>query len=571
MSNWKQKLEEAKDLLDSGIISQDDFNELKDDLLQQVRDESDSNAAVRSNNNVKDSEEVSTVKQPRLVITKGLGDSEEKWTFIASDSLIAGRAFGQGSEDLDLPLTAGVILDWTIENGTPKDPNLQRTFRMSVRHCTFSLTEGNAYLIDNSTNGTFVDGKKLEGNDPYILGDVHTVGIADVITLNAKTISSSDEVNAIHIYCNEVRPNQNTVLVSQTVGLYLSDRSLVEQKDDEAPLVLMIDESNQFYLKNYTLDNCSVDGKALLTGEVHQLEQNITLLECDGEVWVFDTESSSVSSAQGEENQADVEKAAPPVSHKREQSSTNPSTEQGDRPSNGSSVWKTMTFVLGVVVLVMLLSGDDESIQPPEVSLEHSIGSKSTIGKDEILKSTSPEVAEQPKEDANVAQDQAVEDVTVNTDELPVEADATDNSKTQEETKPSIAQDGQPDEASGDAVPDPATTKTTNEVSPDATVVKEGEETTSTEQNNEQNRDCSDLMSLKQTALAEKLDEVTISCLEQKIQDATLTVEDKKTAALLLIVNVASSKSANATVISKYLELFDGQFDAAYKDFTSNQ
>ena len=78
-------------------------------------------------------------------------------------------------------------------------------------------------------------------------------------------------------------------------------------------------------------------------------------------------------------------------------------------------------------------------------------------------------------------------------------------------------------------------------------------------------------MSLKQTALAEKLDEVTISCLEQKIQDATLTVEDKKTAALLLIVNVASSKSANATVISKYLELFDGQFDAAYKDFTSNQ
>jgi len=597
MSDWKSKLKDAKELLDMGAITQEDFDSLKNDLLAQLRGDTPSKGDSTS-----PSKKVGKTSS-RLVMTKGLCESDEGWTFISSEEVVCGRAFGKDTDHVDIKLTAGVIVDWTVEDGVPKDPNLKRSFQISGRHCVFELTNNAFFLRElGASNGTFLDGQRLEKGGKASLEDKHIIGIGDVVSMTVQSLKSDGQVNGLHIFCNEVHPERHTVILNDGVGLFPTAETLVDSSQSNASINLSVDETGQFFLKNCTVQNCSVDGYALAEGEAYPLNGQVVLLECEGEMWLIDLEHAvqgsntvqqSKPASSNQQRSIPVAPKEKPISEAPPTVSTSQTTQDRqieferleverqrlvsqaklttEQPKSAGKWGFMPLFILIVVAVAVLMSGEDDS-NIKEGSVSQPV---QTVG--EPIQTQKP--TEQKEETVSEQADTVGAAVTAEGSATPsTTADGTVTLQVEGKEKAPENTEGNPQvSAKGNSAQELDGVNKSTEGSPVQAVQGDNETTeptenveksepSATEVTQSQVLACTNFTALKPVALKGGLDAGAKVCLENVIATSESTSE-KRAAALLLILNVDSSETTKTEQVTQYQSLFDGQFDVAYKEF----
>ena len=113
------------------------------------------------------------------VLYSGLSDGSVSCAAVAvGDQAAVGRG---GAEDVC----------WWVR---PASGSSKAFARMSRRHATFRLRDGRAWLVDESANGTLLNGRRITKGRPVVLADGDLIDLAGAMPFTVRLYSSGDRV-----------------------------------------------------------------------------------------------------------------------------------------------------------------------------------------------------------------------------------------------------------------------------------------------------------------------------------------------------------------------------------------
>ena len=108
---------------------------------------------------------------------------------------VFGRAFGRGTESLDVKLMIEPILDWSINHFRQfSDENANRSLKISGKHFEIVLNDDGAAICDlGSSNGTQVNGNPLKRERPFPITGPTDATIGEVLDLQFTPLQDLDD------------------------------------------------------------------------------------------------------------------------------------------------------------------------------------------------------------------------------------------------------------------------------------------------------------------------------------------------------------------------------------------
>ena len=192
------------------------------------------------------------------------GGIDNRTQVCLKDKVVFGRPFGGQA---DFKLSVEPIKDYAIVNGKPKDPNLQKTFRVSAAHMQLGINTNGVYMIDKSSNGTKINNTRVQKSKPVNITTKTMVALGDVLDLTVQPLfEKSGITGGVLVRRPKNSTHKSYIMVNGTVGIWPMLSTLfgdVCKGGVEAPLLLERKRNGNVVLKNNRVSECIVETQAL--------------------------------------------------------------------------------------------------------------------------------------------------------------------------------------------------------------------------------------------------------------------------------------------------------------------
>lgn len=198
-----------------------------------------------------------------------------------------GRAFGRGTESLDVKLMLEPILDWSINPFKQfSDENANLSLKISGKHFEIVLNEEGASICDlDSSNGTLVNGSRLKRERPLAITAPIDVTIGEVLELKLTPLQDlNEEIDGVWIDRVNNLQEQSYAIVRGTIGLWPDTVNILGngyRSGIRAPIVLGLGKDNVPVLHNISNETCIVNRHVVGTGEAIALRGSTIEVEYD--------------------------------------------------------------------------------------------------------------------------------------------------------------------------------------------------------------------------------------------------------------------------------------------------
>ena len=99
--------------------------------------------------------------------------------------------------------------------------NFQKSMDLSSRHCTFSIQGSEAYIVDQSTNGTSLNGQDLNKGSSHPLNNGTEVTLSKVLRFGVRTSHDKDgKLGYLLLNRKDNMPHKSHLLLHTSIGLW---------------------------------------------------------------------------------------------------------------------------------------------------------------------------------------------------------------------------------------------------------------------------------------------------------------------------------------------------------------
>jgi len=206
---------------------------------------------------------------------------------------VFGRAFGRGTEALDVKLAVEPILDWTVNSRRQfVDENANRSLKISGKHFEVRSASAGAFIVDvGSSNGTKINNQPLGKHVPTKITELIKVSVGGVLDLTLSPLyTASRSVGGVLIGRPSNSAHKSYALINHSVGVWLDSPCLFGDAFRghlPAPLTLELSEEGEPILINNSCSFCVVDGQKLNIEDSIVLRGDILVLEIEDEIFAL--------------------------------------------------------------------------------------------------------------------------------------------------------------------------------------------------------------------------------------------------------------------------------------------
>ena len=305
MSNALERLKQAKLMLDGSLISQEEFERLRTQILQEITNGTDSPESVQNMGmqTYTDKEESirviesdtmihipvppkpkrrksisknrkgirfftkSTAQKPKKVeLLQGSNMQDFSLNWSGGDAhrmfCTVGNQFSLGSNP---QLSDQQLIIEPIAPAHLYTNNIHRSQRISRTHIIIKNEEDSLTLQSNGSNGTTVQNQSLQKGAQCPLPSGVSVIVANDLVLKTILHKENDRIHGVQLLRDNNRQQKSHLLISDDLGLWEDEEWLIGPQE-EASAVLMI-KDKQLCLFNRNAEDVQIEGATLEKGQ----------------------------------------------------------------------------------------------------------------------------------------------------------------------------------------------------------------------------------------------------------------------------------------------------------------
>ena len=325
MSNALERLKQAKLMLDGGLISQEEFEQLRAQILQEMTnvtsppesgtqnmgmqtytDQEESTGAIESDTMIR----IPTPpkRKRRKSITRGKKhipglsprkQEPEKMALLQGPNMQTFSLNWSGDDSLRMLCTVGKqfslgsnaqISDQQliVEPIAPAHlyaNNIHRSQRISRTHLIIKNEDDSLILQSNGSNGTTVQHQNLSKGSQCPLPSGVSVSVANDLVLTTQVYAENDRIHGVQLLRVNNRQQKSHLLICDDLGLWEDEKWLIGPQED-APAVLMI-KDNEICLFNRNAEDVQIEGTPLEKGKYTPICGEKVLLSLFGKLFLF--------------------------------------------------------------------------------------------------------------------------------------------------------------------------------------------------------------------------------------------------------------------------------------------
>ena len=328
MSNALERLKQAKLMLDGGLISQEEFEQLRTQILQEMTNvtsppksgaqymgmqtytdqEENIGAAIESDTMIhiptspkrKRRKSISknkkgirffgskpTTQEPeKIALLQGPKMQTFSLNWSGDDSLrmlcTVGKQFSLGS---NAQISDQQLIFEPIAPAHLYANNIHRSQRISRTHLIIKNEDDSLILQSNGSNGTTVQHQNLRKGSQCPLPSGVSVSVANDLVLTTQVHTENDRIHGVQLLRVNNRQQKSHLLICDDLGLWEDEEWLIGPQED-APAVLMI-KDNEICLFNRNAEDVQIEGTALEKGKYTPIYGEKVLLSLFGKLFLF--------------------------------------------------------------------------------------------------------------------------------------------------------------------------------------------------------------------------------------------------------------------------------------------